>query len=66
MSSPVISVERSAELAVAAGLMRRDRIGSLVVDAGRVVGIVTETDLLRRIVQVNAAADVSEIIVSYP
>jgi CBS domain-containing protein len=37
------------------------------VDQGRIVGIVTETDVLRRIVGADACcADVETIVVSYP
>ncbi len=49
--------------------MRKHRVGSLaVVDGRRLVGIVTETDLLRQVCRLDAstAADVAEIIVSYP
>ena len=68
MSAPVVSIDPGADLTEAAGLMRDQRIGSLpVVDAGRVVGILTETDLLRQICRADACApDVAEIVVSYP
>ena len=68
MSSPVISVDPEAGLEEAARRMREDKLGSLpVVDEGRIVGIITETDLLRRIVGADAgAADVEAIVVSYP
>jgi acetoin utilization protein AcuB len=50
MSSPVISVGPDDPLEVAAALMLEDKIGSMpVVEAGRPVGIITETDLLRQI-----------------
>ena len=42
-------------------------MGSLpVVRDRRVVGIITETDLLRRIVRADEGADVGQIVVSYP
>ena len=68
MSSPVVSVEPEADLEEAARRMLEDKLGSLpVVEQGRIVGIITETDLLRRIVGADAgAADVETIVVSYP
>lgn len=68
MSAPVVSVEADAPVAEAARRMLEAKIGSLpVVDGGRVVGILTETDLLRRIVSADACcADVEAIVVSYP
>jgi acetoin utilization protein AcuB len=68
MSSPVVTVGPDDDLEKAATLMREDKVGSLpVTEAGRVVGIVTETDLLRHIVQADASAGPEvEIIVSYP
>jgi predicted transcriptional regulator len=51
-----------------ARVMAEQKLGSLpVVDRGRVVGIVTETDVLRRIVGADACcSDVEAIVVSYP
>jgi len=48
--------------------MAEEKLGSLpVVDRGRIVGIVTETDLLRHIVGADACCtDVEAIVVSYP
>jgi acetoin utilization protein AcuB len=68
MSAPVISVEPDAELEEAARAMAEAKVGSLpVVDRGRMVGIVTETDLLRHVVGANACCgDVEAIVVSYP
>ena len=68
MSRPVISVEPETELSEAARIMADDKLGSLpVVERGRIVGIVTETDVLRRIVGRDACcADVETIVVSYP
>jgi acetoin utilization protein AcuB len=68
MSSPVISVAPDDALEVAARLMLEDKIGSLpVVEGGRPVGIITETDLLRQICQADTCSpDVEYIVVSYP
>jgi CBS domain-containing protein len=68
MSAPVVSVDPDAELEEAARRMLEDKLGSLpVVDDGRIVGIVTETDLLRRIVGADGSAEeVQTIVVSYP
>jgi acetoin utilization protein AcuB len=69
MSAPVVSVKPEEEMETAVGLMRKRKVGSLlVVENGQVVGILTETDVLRRIVRVDATCSpgVEEIIVSYP
>ena len=68
MSSPVVSVDAEAELGEAARIMEEEKLGSLpVVEQGRLVGIVTETDLLRQIVGEDACcADVETIVVSFP
>lgn len=49
--------------------MRKHRVGSLPVnEGGRMVGIVTEVDILRQIVRVDAtcAPECAELIVPYP
>jgi acetoin utilization protein AcuB len=69
MSSPPFCVGADGELAEAAQRMREHRVGSLaVVDGRRLVGIITETDLLRHLCRLDAstAADVAEIVVHYP
>jgi acetoin utilization protein AcuB len=68
MSAPVISVDADESLEGAAGVMLEGKLGSLpVMENGRLVGIVTETDLLRRIVGDDACCtDVGEIVVSFP
>ncbi len=68
MSTPAISVDPEGELVDAARLMLEEKVGSLpVVEHGRVVGIITETDLLRQICRLDAACpECAEIIVSYP
>lgn len=69
MSSPAISVRADDHLETAARLMVECKIGSLpVVENDRVVGIVTETDLLRRIVITEEARrlECEAIVVSFP
>jgi acetoin utilization protein AcuB len=68
MSVPVVTVAPGEPLEAAAALMRHDRVGAVpVVDRGRVVGIITETDLLRHIVGADAASrEIQEIVVSFP
>jgi acetoin utilization protein AcuB len=69
MSTDVISVEADADLAEAARTMLEDKVGSLpVLERGRLVGILTETDLLRQICRTDAycSPEVAEIVVSYP
>lgn len=69
MSTDVMTVESGASVGDAAGTMRKHRVGSLpVMENGRMVGIVTEVDLLRQIVRANAtcAPECAEIIVPYP
>jgi CBS domain-containing protein len=68
MSAPVRHITASADVAEAAERMRRDKVGCLpVLDGPRVVGMITEIDILRSI----AGAEVSgrpelDIVVSYP
>ena len=60
MTHKVLTVEPDTPLDDAARLLRRERIGALpVVSAGRVVGIVTRSDLLEALAQLLAeeAAD---------
>jgi CBS domain-containing protein len=48
--------------------MLRDKIGSLpVVEGGRLVGIITETDLLREVCRddLECSPEVSAVVVSY-
>jgi CBS domain-containing protein len=69
MSTDVMTVEAGAGVGDAADTMRKHRVGSLpVVDRGRMVGIVTEVDILRQVVRTDAARvpECAEIIVSYP
>jgi acetoin utilization protein AcuB len=68
MSAPAICIGPDVDLEDAARRMLEGKLGSLpVVDGGRVVGILTETDVLRRIVRADeAGGDVETIVVSYP
>jgi acetoin utilization protein AcuB len=68
MSAPPITIEANEALENATRLMLERKIGSLpVLERGRLVGILTETDVLRRIVGDDACcADVETIVVSYP
>lgn len=69
MSTPVVTVEPDDDLEVAARLMLEDKLGSLpVVHGGRVVGIITETDLLQQIVSADSrrSPEVENIVVSFP
>ena len=69
MSTDVMTVEAGASVAAAAGTMRKHRVGSVpVMENGRMVGIVTEVDILRQIAGADATAgpECAEIIVSYP
>jgi acetoin utilization protein AcuB len=68
MSTQVVTVAPEDQLMEAARFMLEEKVGSLpVVEEGRVVGIITETDLLRQICRADAASPAcAEIIVSYP
>jgi acetoin utilization protein AcuB len=68
MSRPVVSISPDEPLDRAAHVMREHRLGSLpVVDHDRLVGILTETDLLRQIVGVDGCCpEFAAIVVSYP
>jgi acetoin utilization protein AcuB len=69
MSTDVVTVEAGASLGHAAAIMRKHRVGSLpVMENGRMTGIVTEVDILRQIVRVDATCvpECAEVIVSYP
>jgi len=69
MSAPAVTVESSQDIVEAARVMLKDKIGSLpVVEGGRLVGIITETDLLREICRADQACspEVTDVVVSYP
>jgi len=69
MSAPALSIGSFDDVAKAADRMRAAKVGSLVVvEAGKVVGILTEIDVLRHLI---AASDTSagpelDVVVSYP
>ena len=51
MSTPVITVDGNVNVRDAAILMKNKDIGSIIVeDKGRIIGIVTEGDIIERIV----------------
>jgi CBS domain-containing protein len=57
MRSPVIVVAPSDEVQVAARLMLKHKVGGLpVVDRGKVIGIVTASDLLKALLNVVEAS----------
>jgi acetoin utilization protein AcuB len=69
MSAPVVTADASDHVADAARIMLEDKVGSLpVLEGGRLVGIITETDLLREICRADASCspEVTDIVVSYP
>jgi acetoin utilization protein AcuB len=68
MSAPVLTVDAADEVTDAARMMLEDTVGSLpVTEGGRLVGIITETDLLREICRADAACspEVTDVIVSH-
>ena len=69
MSTDVITVAPEETVSQAAWTMRKHRVGSLpVMEHGRVVGIITEADILRHIVRTdtNRTPACAEVIVSFP
>jgi len=68
MSSPVVTVGPQDDLESAARAMLDDKVGSLpVVENGRVVGIITETDVLRQIVRADGCSgECADIVISFP
>lgn len=69
MSTDLVTTSPGASLTEVASTMRTEKVGSLpVVEGGRVVGMLTETDVLRHIVRVDATSppECAEIIVSFP
>jgi len=69
MSSDVYKVQRNATVAEAARVMASQNISSVVVtDAVRVTGVLTERDLLKRVVALNKNPDKTKIeeVMSFP
>ena len=68
MTKDVVTIGPRDSLADAAGLMMQKKIGSLpVTENGRVVGMLTETDMLRLIFHADVSAQkCTEVIVSFP
>lgn len=68
MSTPAITAEASDAVAEAARIMLEDGVGALpVLEGGRLVGIITETDLLREICRADpeCSPEVTDVVVSY-
>jgi acetoin utilization protein AcuB len=60
MTSTVLTLAPAASVADAARLMRRERIGAIpIVDGGRLVGILSRSDVLDAFVEVSRAASPS-------
>jgi acetoin utilization protein AcuB len=68
MVTDVVTVGPDESLGEAARIMLEKKVGSLpVLEGGRVVGILTETDMLQLIVRSQVCApECAEIIVAYP
>jgi acetoin utilization protein AcuB len=68
MSAPVLCTSSESDVAAVAEKMRKEKIGSLpVVEGGRVIGIVTEIDILRHICGADACSEPElDIVVSFP
>jgi acetoin utilization protein AcuB len=68
MSAPVLTIDAADAVTEAARIMLENKVGSLpVTEGGRLVGIITETDLLREICRADPACspEVTDIIVSH-
>ena len=68
MSAPVRRIGAGTDVADAAERMRRDKVGCLpVVDGPRLVGMLTEIDVLRSIVGAEAPGSPElDVVISYP
>jgi acetoin utilization protein AcuB len=68
MSAPVRCIGVAADVAEAAERMRRDKVGCLpVVEGSRLVGMLTEIDVLRSIVAAEALVSPElDVVISYP
>jgi acetoin utilization protein AcuB len=68
MSAPVLSIGAASDVAEAAERMRQEKVGCLpVVEGSRVVGMLTEIDVLRHIAGAEVPASPElDIVISYP
>jgi acetoin utilization protein AcuB len=69
MSWPPVTTTPETKITEAASQLRGARVGSLlVVEGDRLLGIITQTDLLRELVRADGwcCPDVETIVVSYP
>jgi acetoin utilization protein AcuB len=68
MSVPVLRIGAASDVAEAAERMRRDKVGCLpVVEGSRLVGMLTEIDVLRSIVAAEALVSPElDVVISYP
>ena len=68
MSAPVRCIGVATDVAEAAERMRRDKVGCLpVVDGSRLVGMLTEIDVLRSIIAAEALESPElDVVISYP
>jgi acetoin utilization protein AcuB len=68
MSAPVLRIGAAAEVAEAAARMRQEKIGCLpVVEGARVVGMLTEIDILRHIASTETLGSPElDVVISFP
>jgi CBS domain-containing protein len=68
MSAPVLQISPESAVAQAAEQMRKEKVGCLpVVGGSRVVGTLTEIDILRRIAGTEAPGSPElDIVIAYP
>ena len=69
MKRDLASVESRQSVSVAANIMRKRRVGSVLVKyEGKIVGIVTESDIVRKVVSVHRLPELTpvETIMSSP
>jgi acetoin utilization protein AcuB len=68
MSAPVLQIGPTSDVAEAADRMRQAKVGCLpVVEGSRVVGMLTEIDILRHITGTEAPASPElDIVIAYP
>jgi CBS domain-containing protein len=68
-ATPPIAVEGSQPIREAVALMRRDRVGCLLIcEAGRLIGVFTERDLLCRVLGCNRSltTQIQEVMTANP